>query len=128
MISTTSQDGGSRAYRAGMAVLALSSFLVVWTSIVRDDGGAAAYFMILMAAAVGTFATRFQPDGMARTMLGLAVMQTCLGALTVTAPVTATMPDGVFKAALYNSFFAALWLISMVFFRRAVSKQTGTAD
>ena len=43
MISTTKPDGGSRAYRAGFAVLALGSFLVVWTSIVRDDGGAAAY-------------------------------------------------------------------------------------
>ena len=75
--------------------------------------------MILMAAAVGAFATRSQPDGMARTMLGLAVTQACLGALTVTAPVTATMPDGVFKAALYNGFFAALWLVSATCFRKA---------
>ncbi len=64
----------NRAYRAGIAVAVLASFLTVWTTIVRDDDGGG-FFLLIMAAAVGAFAVRFEPAGMARTMVGVAVMQ-----------------------------------------------------
>ena len=107
------------AYRAGVGIAVVASFLAVWTTIVRDDGTGIGYFMVIMAAAVGGLAAWFRAAGMARTMLGVAVMQLCLGALIATAPVTANTPGGAPKVMLFNAFFTALWLISAAFFHTA---------
>jgi len=112
-------SSGNRAYRAGVAVALLASFLTVWTTIVRDDGTGIGWFLVIMAAAVGAFSAWFRPAGMARAMLGVAIMQGLLGVAIATAPSTASMPDGPFKALLFSGFFTALWLISATFFRVA---------
>jgi hypothetical protein len=109
----------SGAYRAGFAVALVASFLIVWTTVVRDDGSGIGSFMVIMAGVVGGFSAWCRPAGMARTMLGVAIMQTLLGIATATAPSTASMPDGSLKALLFSGFFAALWLISAAFFRLA---------
>lgn len=113
---------GSRAYRAGIAVAITASFLIVWTTVVRDDGTGIGYFLVIMAAIVGSFAARFQPAGMARTMLGVAIMQLLHSVAIATAPVTASLPDGTPKALLFGAFFAALWLVSAAFFRVAAAR------
>ena len=119
MTETSAPPRGTRYYRAGVALALLTSFLIVWTSIVRDDGHAAGSFMVILAAGVGAFAAWFRTDGMARTMAGVAVMQLLLGMLTATAPIVAQTPDGSFRAMLFNGVFATLWLISAVLFRIA---------
>jgi len=116
-------SSGNRAYRAGVAVALLASFLTVWTTIVRDDGTGIGWFLVIMAAAVGAFSAWFRPAGMARAMLGVAIMQGLLGVAIATAPSTASMPDGPFKALLFSGFFTALWLISATFFRLASKSQ-----
>ena len=83
---------GRGAYHAGVAVAVVASFLTVWTTIVRDDGNGMGFFMVIMAVAVGWFAASFRPAGMARTMLGVAIMQAMVGILIATAPVTANVP------------------------------------
>lgn len=119
---------GSTAYRAGVGVAALASFLIVWTTIVRDSVDSAGFFLLVMAPVVGGFASRFRPAGMARTMLGVAVMQ-CVWTLAVaTAPVTAQVPDGVFKTWLFGGFFTLLWLVSAALFRAAAKADHGAAD
>ena len=118
---------GNTAYRGGVAVAALTSFLIVWTTIVRDNGTGEAFFLLILAAAVGGYTARFRPDGMARAMLGVAVMQVLLTLLMVTAPVTAEVPDGVFKAWLFGGGFTALWLVSGALFHRAARAGHGTA-
>jgi hypothetical protein len=110
---------GSRAYRAGAAVALASSFLTVWTTIVRDDGTGAGFFLVIMAAGVGGFAAWFRPAGMARTMFGVAIMQASFGLAIATAPSTASVPDGVFRALASGGFFTALWLASAILFRAA---------
>ena len=110
---------GSRAYRAGVAVALATSFMIVWTTVVRDDGNGIGFFLLIMAAAVGGFSAWFRPAGMARTMLGVAIMQVLLGVAIATAPSTASMPDGSFKALFFSGIFAALWLMSAIFFRAA---------
>ena len=117
----------SMAYHAGVAVAAVTSFLIVWTTIVRDDGSGTGYFMIILAAPVAGFAARFQAAGMARGMLGVATMQVLLGLMTATAPITARVPDGVLKAVIGNSGFTAFWLIAAACFL-AASKRHGTAE
>ena len=52
------QQAASRAYRVGLGLAALTAFVTVWTTIVRDDGQGAASFMVILAAAVGAFAVR----------------------------------------------------------------------
>jgi hypothetical protein len=117
----------SRAYRAGVAVALVASFLTVWTTLVRDDGTGIGYFLVIMAAVVGGFSAWFRPAGMARTMLGVAIMQALLGVAIATAPSTANMPDGSFRALLFSGFFTALWLISATFFRVASKRDHKTA-
>jgi hypothetical protein len=108
---------GSRAYRAGAAVALMASILMIWSTIVRDDGDGVGFFLVIMAAAVGGFSAWFRPAGMARTMFGVAVMQALLGLAIATAPSTASLPDGPFKALSYSGFFTVLWLMSAILFR-----------
>ena len=110
---------GSRAYRAGAAVALASSFLTVWTTFVRDDGNGIGFFLLVMAAATGGFAAWFRSAGMARAMLGVAVMQALLGIAIATAPSTANTPDGASRALLFSGIFTALWLVSAACFRAA---------
>jgi len=110
---------GSRAYQAGVGVAAVTSFLTVWTTIVRDDGTGAGWFLVIMAAVVGAFAAWFRPTGMARAMAGVALMQVMLGLAIATAPVTALIPGATNRAWIASGVFAALWLISAACFRVA---------
>jgi len=118
MTGSSERAGASRAYGGGLAVALLASFLTVWTTLVRDDGTGMSFFLLIMAAVVGGFSAWFRAAGMARTMLGVAVMQALLGIAIATAPSTATMPGGVFKALLFG-IFTALWLMSAILFRAA---------
>lgn len=117
----------SRAYRAGVAVALLTAVLTLWTTVVGDDGNGIGFFMLIMAAAVGGFAAGFGAGGMARTMLGVAIMQAVLGIAIATAPSTQAVPDGALRILLFSGFFAALWLIAAAFFRAAASVDRAAA-
>lgn len=110
---------GNRAYRAGVAIAAITFLLTIWTTVVRDDGNGAGFFMLIMAAVVGAFAAGFRPAGMARAMVGVAIMQVLLGMLIATAPLTANLPGGSARALLFSGGLTVLWLISAAFFRAA---------
>lgn len=117
-----SEAGGSGAYRAGVAVVVITSFLTVWTTIVRDDGTGIGWFLVIMAAAVGAFAASFQAAGMARAMLGVAAMQALFLLAIATAPSTARLPDGGQRMLLFGGVFAVLWLASAACFRTAAKR------
>lgn len=119
---------GSPAYRAGVGVAVLISFLIVWTSIVRDSVDSAGFFLLVMAPVVGGFAVRFRPEGMARTMMGVAVMQFVWTLAVATAPMTAQVSDGVFKTWLFGGVFTLLWLVSAALFRAAAGADHGATD
>src|SRR3954447_14185138 len=122
------RGSSEKAYRAGVAAAVVTSFLTAWTTVVRDDGNGIGFFLLIMAAMVGGFSAWFRPAGLARTMLGVAIMQALLGTLIATAPSTASIPDGSLKALLLSAMFAALWLVSAAFFRIAAkSDQRATA-
>ena len=116
----TEDRSGSRAYRAGVAVAAVTAFLSVWTTIVRDDGNGIGFFMTIMAVGVGWFAAGFKAPGMARTMVGVAAMQAAVGMLIASAPVTQAVAGESAKFLLFCGVFALLWLVSGAFFRAAV--------
>ena len=119
MTGSSERASGSWAYRAGTTVALVASFLIVWITLVHDDGAGIGFFLVIMAAGVGAFSAWFRPAGMARTMLGVAIMQALLGLAIATAPLTANIPGASFKTLLFNGFFAALWLISAILFRAA---------
>ena len=108
-----------RFYRAGLAVALVTSLLIVWTTIVRDDGSGLATFGVIMAALVGGFATSFRAQGLARTGLGVAVMQGLIGIGMATAPSTASLPGASLRVLLASGVFAALWLVAAGLFRAA---------
>ena len=115
------------AFRAGAGLAVVTSLLTVWTTVVRDDGTGAGYFMVILAAGVGSFAALFRPDGMARTTVGVAVMQAALGLLTATAPSTASLPGAPTKVWVFTGVFSLLWLTSAALFHVAggSSRRTG---
>ena len=117
--TTTERPNSGRAYRCGVGAAVLTSFLTVWTTVVRDDGTGIGWFMVIMAAMVAGFAASFRAAGMARAMAGVAVMQILLGVAIATAPSTASMPHGSFRASLFSATFAVMWLVSGVCFRAA---------
>lgn len=119
MASLSQNMSGIRSYRTGVAVALVTSFVTVWTTVVRDDGNGFGFFMLVMAAAVGAFAAWFQAGGMARAMIGVAIMQGLLGIAIATAPTTASIPDGSARILAVSGVFAALWLISAACFRAA---------
>lgn len=128
MATAIERASGNWAYRGGAAVAVVTSFLTVWTTIVRDDGNGLGSFMVILAAVVGGFAAWFRPAGLARTMLGAAIMQALVGVAIATAPSTARVADGPFKALLFSGVFATLWLISAACFRAAAKEDRGTAE
>ena len=109
----------SRAYRVGAGLVLVASLMMVWSTIVRDDGNGVGFFLILMTIGVGAFATSFRAAGLARTMLGVALMQALLGMLIATAPVTAAVPGEPERMLLYCGFFTALWLVAAGLFHTA---------
>lgn len=127
MTSSSERASGTGAYRAGVAVALVTSFLTVWTTIVRDDGTGIGFFLVIMAAVVGGFAAWFRPAGMARTMFGVAIMQALFGVAIATAPSTESSPDGAFRALLFSGFFTMLWLVSATFFRVAANRDKAFA-
>lgn len=122
----TGSGRNSWAFRGGVALAVVISLLTVWTTIVRDDGSGAGYLMLILAAGVGSFAALLQPDGMARTMAGVAVMQAALGWLTATAPSTASLPGGPMKVLVFSGGFSLLWLVAAVLFRVAGRSTSNT--
>ena len=126
MTGSNEAASGSLAYRAGIAVAIVASLLIVWTTIVRDDGNGIGFFLVIMAAGVAGFAASFRPGGMARAMIGAAMMQALLGLAIATAPSVAAIPDGSFKALLFSGFFAALWLVSALCFATAAKASRAT--
>lgn len=125
MPAPTQRLNPTRAYRAGAALALLTAFLTVWTTIVRDDGNGIGFLMLVLAVAVGAFAAWFRPAGMARALLGVAIMQALLAITIATAPSSTNLPDATYKALITSGGFIVLWLLSAALFWAAAR---GEAD
>lgn len=121
--SEIAERASLRAYRGGSAVAIATALVTVWTTIVRDDGNGIGSLMLVVAAAVGACSAWFGPAGMARTMLGVAIMQGLLGIAIATAPSTAHLPGGPSRALLSGAVLAAFWLMSAGLFRAAAKRR-----
>lgn len=112
--------GVSLAYRGGVATAMLAAFLIVWMNVAvgivgEDNPANFSFFMLIFAAAVGAYAARGEAAGMARAMLGVAVVQLLLAIAIATAPSTV----GAARVLTLCGVFGGLWLLSAALFHSA---------
>jgi hypothetical protein len=114
-----------KAYRAGVAVAILSSFLLIWVNLavgfLGDEGNPAnlMFLGVLAVAIVGSFVARFRPAGMNKSMLAAAVTQSLVGVVGFTAGFASPGAAGIYEVVLGTGMFGALWLFSAWLFWNA---------
>ena len=110
-------------YRLGWALALCAALLTVWTTIVRDDASAEGHFMIVLAVAVGAAAARFDANGLARAMMGIAAMTMAMGLLMATDPTTPERD----RAMVWTAVLTALWVGSATLFSAAARTRAPSA-
>ena len=115
LYEVAARRSASTAYGAGAAVALATSFLTVWTTIVRDDGNGLGFFGAVFTAAACAFVARGKAEGMARAMLATAGVQAVLAAMVATAPIT----EEPVRVLVLSGVFCLMWLGSAELFRRS---------
>lgn len=109
------------AYRAGVAVAIVTSFLTVWVNLavgmLGNEGNPANLLFggVVLIAMLGAVIAWFRPIGMARAMTAAALAQ---GAMVVYALV-----GGYASVALHIALFVLPWVLSAQLFRKAARQQ-----
>jgi hypothetical protein len=115
---------GNAAYRAAVGVALAAAFILVWVNLAvgiigtEDHPGNLMYGGVLAVGIIGAIVARFQPDGMARVMIVIALAQLLVAVIAVTAGMGYPASPPLEILGL-NAFFAALWLMSAWLFRKA---------
>ena len=108
---------GNRAYRLAMGIALLGTFFLVWINLAVGIIGNESnplnlvFFAVPVVGLVGALIARFEPLGMARSLLATA----CAQALAVF--VAALASSGI--AVVLSVFYVLLWLTSAQLFRIA---------
>jgi hypothetical protein len=108
---------GSLAFRAGVAVAVVISFLVVWVSgavgIIGDEDNLAnlMFGCVLLVAAAGAYVGRFKAAGLARAMVAAAFLQAMVAIIALLI--------GSFEGFVASAILTAAWLLSAWLFSRA---------
>lgn len=116
---------GNAAYRAAAGIALAAAFILVWLSasvgIIGADGDPAnlIYFGVLAVGISGAIIARFQPDGMARTLVMTALAQALAAAIALIAGWGAGDPLWPLDIVGLTVGFVALWLVSAWLFRKA---------
>jgi hypothetical protein len=122
---------GNNTYRAaavGVAVAAV--FLLVWMNLAvgiigsEDNPANLMYGGVLAVGIIGAVIARFQSHGMARALVATAFAQALVAVIALIAGEHQSPVSSVAEILGLNGFFAALWLISAVLFRKAAREQT----
>ena len=121
---------GNRAYRAAVGVAIGAAFILVWMNLAvgiigtEDNPANLMYRGVLAIGIVGAVIARFQPHGMARTLVATALVQALVGVIALIAGLGSTGPTWPWNIMMLTGFFAALWLISAWLFRKATRETT----
>lgn len=115
---------GNTAYRAGVGVALAAAFLLVWINgavgiIGSEDNPAnVMYGGVLAVGTIGALIARFQPHGMARTLVATALAQALVAVIALIAGLGSPW-SGPGEIIFLNGFFIALWLIAARLFGNA---------
>jgi len=119
LYEVAARRSASTAYGLGAAVALATSFVTVWTTIVRDDGNGLGFFGAVFAAAACAFVAKGRAEGMARAMLATAGVQALLAALVATAPIT----QEPVRILVLSGVLCLGWLGSAGLFRRSALQE-----
>ena len=112
------------AYRTAIGVALAASLMLIWLSlgvgIIGQDGDPAnvMYFGVLTVGIVGAIIARFQPRGMARALVAMALAQALVTVIALGAGLGLPW-SGPAEIVLLNGFFIALFVGSAWLFRRS---------
>ena len=114
-------------YRVAFGVGLAGAFLLFWVNgavgIIGNEGQPAnlMYGAVFAVGFIGSLMARFKPRGMARTLFAASLTQMIVPviALLIWPPPTISWAPGVFGVFMLNAFFAMLFVVSALLFRRA---------
>ncbi|HEY9426731.1 MAG TPA: hypothetical protein VIR34_06220 [Gemmatimonadaceae bacterium] len=112
------------AYRSALGVALAAALILIWLSlgvgIIGADGDRAnvMYFGVLAVGIVGAIIARFQPEGMARALFGMAIAQAVVAAIALVLGLGYPASPPLELVGL-NGMFIALFVGSALLFRRA---------
>lgn len=123
-------------YRVAFGVGLAGAFLLFWVNgavgIIGNEGQPAnlLYGAVFAVGLVGSFMARFKPRGMARTLFAAAFAQMLVPviALLIWPPPATSWSPGVFGVFVLNAFFAMLFVVSALLFRRASVTETTSSS
>jgi hypothetical protein len=107
----------NRAYRAAVAVALATAFVLIWANAAvgvigsEENPANLMYWGVIVVGIAGSLVARFRPKGMARAMLAIAIVQVLIDLVAFTA--------GLGTAGSITAFFAALWLVAALLFKKA---------
>ena len=105
------------AYRAAVGVAVAAAFILVWINLAvgiigtEDNPANLMFGGVLAVGIIGAVIARFQPHGMARAAVAMALAQAVVGVIALIV--------GSVEGVILTGFFVALWLTSARLFRKA---------
>ena len=125
-----SRISDSIAYRTAVGVAAVAGLLLIWVNLAvgiigsEDNPANLLYIGVLAIGFLGAGIARLRSRGMARTLFATALTQMLVPviALIIWRPSLEETP-GIVGVFILNAFFAALFVVSALLFRRAAQKQ-----
>jgi len=121
---------GNTAYRAAVGVAVAAAFLLIWINLAvgiigsEDHPANLMYGGVLAVGISGAVIVRFQPHGMVRALVGMALAQALVAVIALIFGWGSGGANWPQVIVVLNGFFAALWLGSAWLFRRAAREQT----
>jgi len=121
-----SRISDSIAYRTAVGVAVVAGLLLIWVNLAvgiigsEDNPANQLYAGVLAVGIIGAGIARLRPRGMARTLFATALAQMLVPviALIIWRP-SLEEPPGIVGVLILNAFFAALFVVSALLFRRA---------
>ena len=119
---------GNTAYRAAIGVALAAAFILVWVNgavgIIGSENNDAnlMYGGVLAIGVVGAIIARFQPRGMARALLAMALAQASVAVVALIAGLGSPY-SGPLEIVALNGFFVALFAGSALLFREAAREE-----
>lgn len=125
-----SRNLNSIAYRIAVGVAAVAGLLLIWMNLAvgiigsEDNPVNLLYGGVLAIGIIGAGVARFQPRGMSHALFATALAQMLVPviALVFWRP-SLNEPPGTLGTFILNAFFAVLFVVSGLLFRRVVQRQ-----
>jgi len=120
-LTITRKNNG--AFKAGMGLAIFTSFLMVWVNgavgIVGHEGEAInqLYFGVVAAGLIGSFISRFKPQGMYYTMLFIVSSILVITVIAVMGFLQEPPHNSTVQILGVNAFFAVLYFLSAISFK-----------